>query len=125
MNDDIKPLSDDEFKRAQRLADAKQQRELKAKMQAKPLEQIIETFATKVEVDPTTPLGKCERCGAPFEQSDTGRLKDHVCADRAAAIAAAAATQRVTPAERAADRAVDRIALGIRRVRRDDEDRDY
>lgn len=116
MNDgNVKPISDDEFKRAQRIADRKAERELRKKMRDRPLEQIIDEFAGKVEPDPAAPLGKCERCGAAYEASETGRLKDHVCAS----ILASVASQHVTPAERAAERSVNRVVLGIRRTRRD------
>lgn len=118
MNEgDIKPVSDEEFKRSQLLADRRARRELEKKMRARPLEQLIEDFTGKVEPDETAPLGSCERCGEAYQQSESGRLADHVCADRRAAITQA--PTHTTAAERAAERSVDRVAMGIRRVRRD------
>lgn len=125
MNDDaIKPVSDEEFRIAQRVSDAKAARELKAKMRAKPLEAIIETFAGKAASDPAAPLGACEKCGAPYEASESGRLKDHVCADIAAQMAVVSEHQHttVTAEERRAERAVERTRFAVHRVRRDTED---
>jgi hypothetical protein len=32
----------------------------------------------------TFSLGSCERCGQPYETTPSGRIADHVCADRSA-----------------------------------------
>lgn len=116
MSDDvIKPVSDEQFRIAQRISDARARRELHKKMRERPLEAIIETFAGKIEPDLDAPLGKCEKCGAPYEASESGRLKDHVCAS----IVAAITTHGVTAEERRAEQAVERTRFAIHRVRRD------
>jgi hypothetical protein len=113
--DDIEPMSDDAFRRAQRIGEARERRELERKMRERPLEAIIEDFSSKVESDPAAPLGKCDKCGEAYTARESGRLAEHVCAS----IVRAATTPHITAEERAAERSVDRTVMGIRRVRRD------